>query len=145
MRKPVIEIEWPKIEIIVEAVALDYNKKYAEQFFESLPFKTIQLHAMVTGELIYSYCPLNPIENMHLAEKRLRIHKLPPGYISWGGLGLVGIKYGPCTEPLRTQPIAQIPERFHVDLKRAGRATWEAMFNTKEKLIVEFRKKGGGR
>ena len=144
MKNPIIEIEWPKLGITLEATFLNYNRRFSEHFWNSLPFKTVQLHAMVTGEDMYSYCPVSPIEYMHLVEKRLPIDEQPVGYIGWSALGLVAIVYGPCTEPLRTQPIAQIPKRFHADLKWAGRAAWEAIFNTKEKLIVEFRKKGGG-
>ena len=136
-------VEWPSLGIRLEAKPLPYNQKFFEHFWKSLPFKTIQLHAMVTGEDMYSYCPVSPIECMHLVEKRLPINECPPGYITWSALGLVAVVYGPCTEPLRTQPIAEIPKRFHEDLKRAGRATWESIFNTKEKLVVEFRRKGG--
>jgi len=141
MSKQVMEIYWPKIGITIEAEPLNYNKKFFEKFWESLPFKTLQLHAMVTGEDMYSYCPVSPVEYMHLVEKRLPINEVPPGYVTWSGLGLVAVVYGPCTEPLRTQPIAKIPKRLHADLKRAGRAAWESIFITKEKLLVEFRKK----
>lgn len=140
----VMEIQWPNIGITVEAVPLDYNIKFAEKFWENLPFKTIQLHAMVTGEDMYSYCPVSPVEYMHLVEKRIPIMDVPPGYITWSGLGLVAVVYGPCSEPLNTQPIAVIPERFHADLKRAGQAAWNSIYITKEKLIAEFRTKGGG-
>jgi len=142
MSKKTIEVKWPKLGISVEAEFLPYNRKFSEQFWKSLPFKTVQLHAMVTGEDMYSYCPVSPIEYMDLVEKRLPINEVPPGYITWSGLGLLAMVYGPCTEPLRTQPIAKVPKRFHEDLKKAGRAAWESIFNTKEKLIVEFRKKG---
>jgi len=141
MSKQVMEIHWSKIGITIEAEPLAYNKKFFEKFWDSLPFKTLQLHAMVTGEDMYSYCPVSPVEYMHLVEKRLPINEVPPGYVTWSGLGLVAGVYGPCTEPLRTQPIARIPERLHGNLKQAGRAAWESIFITKEKLLVEFRKK----
>lgn len=143
--KKIFQVEWPKLGIRLEAAPLPYNQKFFEHFWNSLPFKTIQLHAMVTGEDMYSYCPVSPIEYMDLVEKRLPINEVPPGYITWSGLGLVAIVYGPCTEPLKTQPIAEIPRRFHEDLKRAGWAAWDSIFNTKEKLVVVFKKKGGGR
>lgn len=143
MTSRIIQVEWPRLGIRLEARPLRYNQRLFEKFWESLPFKTLQLHAMVTGEDMYSYCPVSPIEYMDLVEKRLPINEVPPGYITWSGLGLVAVVYGPCTEPLNTQPIAEIPKRFHEELKRAGQAAWDSMFNTKEKLVVEFRKKGG--
>ena len=141
MSKQVMEIHWRKIGIMIEAEPLDYNRKLYEKFRGSLPFTTVQLHAMVTGEDMYSYCPVSPVEYMDLVEKRLPINEVPPGYVTWSGLGLVAVVYGPCTEPLRTQPIARIPERLHANLKQAGRAAWGSIFITKEKLLVEFRKK----
>ena len=143
--KKIFQVEWPKLGIRLEAGPLPYNQKLFEFFWRSMPFKTIQLHAMVTGEDMYSYCPVSPIEYMHLVEKQLPINKVPPGYITWSALGLVAIVYGPCTEPLRTQPIAEIPKPFHEDLRRAGRAAWDSIFNTKEKLLVEFKQIGGKR
>ncbi len=143
--KKTFQVEWPKLGIKLEAGPLPYNQKLFDFFWRSMPFKTIQLHAMVTGEDMYSYCPVSPIEYMHLVEKQLPINKVPPGYITWSGLGLVAIVYGPCTEPLRTQPIAEISKRYHEDLRRAGRAAWDSIFNTKEKLLVEFKQIGGKR
>jgi len=139
----IIEVEWPKLGIKVEAKALSYNRGLFDAFCDSLPFETIQLHAMVTGEDMYSYCPVSVVEYQGLIEKKIKITEEPVGMISWSGLGLVAIVYGPCTEPLTTQPIAQIPEQYHEDLKRAGRAAWESIFNTKELLVVQFRVKGG--
>lgn len=139
-----IEIQWPKLGILVEAEPLDYNVEFFGKFRGSLPFKTIQLHAMVTGEDMYSYCPVSPVEYMHLVERRIPIMDVPPGLVTWSGLGLVAIVYGPCTEPLTTQPIARIPDEFLSDLKSAGRSAWDSIYFTKEKLVVEFREKGGG-
>ncbi len=144
MEKPVMEIHWAKLGILVEAEPLNYSVEFFGKFWESLPFKTIQLHAMVTGEDMYSYCPVSPVEYMHLVEKRIPIKDVPPGLVTWSGLGLVAIVYGPCTEPLTTQPIARIPDRFLSDLKKAGRSAWDSIYFTKEKLVVEFRAKGGG-
>jgi len=138
-----IEVEWPKIGIKVEANALSYNRGLFDAFRKSLPFETIQLHAMVTGEDMYSYCPVSVVEYLDLVEKKIKINEEPVGMISWSGLGLVAIIYGPCTEPLTTQPIAQIPEQYHDNLKKAGRAAWESIFNTKELLVAQFREKGG--
>jgi len=141
MSELAMEIRWPKLGISLDAEALDYNKELYRKFWESLPFTTLQLHAMVTGEDMYSYCPVSPVEYMHLVERKLPINEVPPGYVTWSGLGLVAVVYGPCTEPLRTQPIAKIPESFHEELRKAGRAAWDSIFITKDKLPVEFRKK----
>jgi hypothetical protein len=134
-------VEWPGLGVKLEAGPLPFNRKLFDCFWRSLPFRTIQLHAMVSGEDMYSYCPVSPVEHIGLVERQVPIHELPPGSITWSTLGLVAIVYGPCTESLRTQPIAAIPKRFHEDLKRAGRAAWDSIFTTKEKLIVEFGKK----
>lgn len=138
-----IEIEWQTLGIKIEAKPLTYNRKLYDAFCNTLPFKTIQLHAMVTGEDMYSYCPVSIVEYQNLIEKKVKINEGPVGTVCWSGLGLVAIIYGPCAEPLTTQPIAEVPEKFHDDLKRAGRAAWESIFNTKQLLVAEFRVKGG--
>lgn len=139
----VLEIEWPKLGIKVEAKPLPYNQKYFDAFIKNLPQTTTAQHTLVTGEAMINYMPINAFEYTHLVDKQERISEVPVGSVFWGTLGGVGIKYGPCTEPLYTLPVAQIPEKYIEDLKRAGRAVWEAVFNTKELLIVEFKKKGG--
>jgi len=139
MDRMVMEVEWPKLGITVQAESLDFNQRFSEKFWESLPFETIQLHAMVTGEDMYSYCPVSPLEHQRLAEVAKPISELPVGQITWSILGLVAIVYGPCTEPLATRPIALIPERDHQKLKEAGRAAWNSIFFTKEPLGVIFR------
>lgn len=144
MDKQVMEIIWPSLRITVLAESLEYNQHLSRKFWESLPFNTVQLHAMVTGEDMYSYCPVSPVEHLHLVEKKIPINEVPPGHVTWSALGLVAIVYGECTEPLTTQPIAYIPEQFHQDLKRAGKAAWDSIYLTKQKLVVEFKRKGGG-
>jgi len=138
-----LEVEWPKLGIKVEAKALPYNRKLFDAFCESLPFETIQLHAMVSGEDMYSYSPVSVVEYQDLIERRIEISEEPVGMIAWSGLGLVAIIYGPCTETLTANPIAQIPEQYHEDLKRAGRAAWDSIFNTKELIVAKFSVKGG--
>ena len=138
-----LEIEWPKLGIKVEAKALSYNRRLFDAFCESLPFETIQLHAMVSGEDMYSYCPVSVVEYQDLIEKRIKICEEPVGMVAWSGLGLVPIIYGPCAETLTANPIAQIPEQYHEDLKRAGRAAWDSIFNTKELIVAKFSVKGG--
>jgi hypothetical protein len=138
-----LEVEWPKLGIKVEAKGLSYNRELFDAFCKSLPFETIQLHAMVTGEDMYSYCPVSVVEYQNLIENKIKINEGPVGSVCWSGLGLVAIIYGPCTEPLTTQPIALIPQKYHDDLREAGRAAWESIFNTKQLLVVEFREKGG--
>lgn len=139
----IIEIEWPKVGVKVEAKALPYNQKVYDAFCSSLPFETVQLHAMVTGKLLYSYSPTSIIEHMDKIEKRIKITEEPVGMVAWSGLGLITNVYGTVTEPLKTQPIAQIPEEFHEDLIKAGRAVWDAIFYTKELVVVQYRLKGG--
>src|SRR4030043_2234321 len=93
MSGKIFQVAWPKLRIKLEAKPLPYNQKFFEKFWESLPFKTIQLHAMVTGEDMYSYCPVSPIEYMHLVEKRLPIDEQPVGYIGWVAFGPVAFVY----------------------------------------------------
>jgi hypothetical protein len=142
MNKMTMDIEWPQLGITVTAESLDYNQRFSAKFWECLPFETVQLHAMVTGEDMYAYSPVSPLEHKRLAEVTNLISDLPVGQITWSILGLVAIVYGPCTEPLATRPIALIPEKDHTRLKQAGREAWNSIYFSKEPLRVVFRKRG---
>lgn len=136
-----MEISWPKLGITVDAEMLDFNQALAQKFWQTLPFKSIQLHAMVTGEDLYAYSPVSIVEYADLVEKRIPIDKMPVGYVAWSPLGLFAIYYGPCTEPLQSTPIACIPKRDHEKLIAAGRAVWNSILVTKDPIVVEVRAK----
>ena len=139
----ILEIDWPKLGIKVEANGLSYNQKFCDAFCQHLPFTTISQHTLVTGEALTFYVPWCGLEAVPLAERRFRWNELPVGNVIWGPLlGGMAIKYGPCTEVLWTMPIFRVPEQYLDDLKKAGRAIWEATFNTKELIEVEYRLKG---
>jgi hypothetical protein len=135
----ILEIEWPVLGARVRAEALDFNNELFAAFCQHVPFKTIQLHAMVTGEDIYAYCPGTVLEHQEKIEKRVRICDEPEGYIAWSGLGLVAIVYGPCGEPLSTQPIARVVREDIETLKYVGREVWDSIFNTKRLITAEFK------
>ena len=151
----ILEIEWPKLGIKVEAHGMPFNQKYLEALCQFLPFKSIQQHTLVTGEVMVAYCPVNAWEYAHLTDKKPQrdatiAEQFPVGFVSWGVLGSVGICYGVRTEPAlggyshlsQGGQIAQIPEKYIADLKKVGRAVWEAVFTTKELIEVEIRVKG---
>lgn len=137
----VMKISWPKIGITVEAAPLEYNRRLYDLFMEMAPFKTVQLHAMVTGEDLYAYTPRSIVGNTSLVEKRIPINEMPVGYVAWSVLGLFAIYYGPCTEDLASTPIAAIPASDHEKLIAAGRAVWNSIQLTKDPIIVEVSKK----
>jgi len=49
--------------------------------------------------------------------------------------------YGEVTEDLMNQPIATVNEKDLGTLKQVGKAVWNSVYYTKEKIIVEYRKK----
>jgi hypothetical protein len=133
-----MKIRWPELGITVEARSLPYNRALADRFWASLPFKTLQIHAMVSGDDLYAYGPESILDHAELIERRLPINEMPVGTIGWSVLGLFAIYYGPCTETLHSTPIAAISEKYHDDLKEVGRSVWDSVFTTKRKIFAEL-------
>lgn len=136
------EIEWPSLNARVDAeLFMDKNPDLCKVFWDSMPFETIQLHAMVSGEDMYAYCPVNEVEFHHKGRLPVVISEAPVGSITYSVLGLVAVYYGHITEDLTTQLIGKVNEEHLDTLESVGRAVWDSIYNTKKIIKVEFRQK----
>lgn len=137
-----IEMEWPSLNAKVEAeLFMHKNPELCKVFWDSLPFETIQLHAMVSGEDMYAYCPVNAVEFYNKGKAPVVIAKAPIGSITYSSLGLLAVYYGSITEDLKTQLIAQVKKEDLDILKSVGRAVWDSIYNTKKLIKVIVGKK----
>lgn len=139
MNEQFIEIELQPINIILRAKLLtDLNKELCELLLKYLPYKSVQCHSFVAGYQLYHYTPI--IESVSIVpETEERLIDQPIGRVSLSALQLMPIKYGEVTEPLTTNPIAQIVEEDIPKLKKAGKLVWNALYNTKELVYVTVR------
>ena len=143
--KYMFEMEWPSLEGKVKAeLFMDKNPDLCKIFWDSMPFETIQLHALVSGEDLYAYCPVNEAEFHQRGKLPVVLSEAPTGSVTYSMLGLVAVYYGVITEDLKTQLIGRVLRDDLETLKSVGRAVWDSIYNTKKIIKVIFRQSQEG-
>jgi hypothetical protein len=136
-----IEIHWGSLGKVTATLLDDKNPEICDIFWNLLPFKTFQIHAAVSGYMMYCYTPLNNARHLNKVKYRVNYVDMKVGTICASGTGLLTTLYGEVTEDLMNQPIATVNEKDLGTLKQVGKAVWNSVYYTKEKIIVEYRKK----
>ncbi|GAA5086407.1 hypothetical protein HNP84_003537 [Thermocatellispora tengchongensis] len=139
MRK--IEIVWPELDITVQADLDDRNPALADALWQSLPYRSLQGHALVAGHHLFHVAPIHSLLHLpahHKVDRRLE----PDGTVFCSRLQHLGIKYGALTEPMLATPVGLVREEDTARLAEAGRAVWESVYSTKRPVIAEVRRAG---
>ncbi|MFE9397032.1 hypothetical protein [Streptomyces flavidovirens] len=137
-----IEIAWPDLGITVTAELDERNRELADALWESLPYRSLQGHALVAGEHLYHVAPIHELVHMHPSHRIADRREAPDGTVFLSGLQHLGIKYGELTEPMPAAPVGQIRSEDIPALLKAGQAIWDAVYSTKKQILVEVRKAG---
>ena len=143
----ILEMEWPEINIKVEAEPLPFNQDLYEFFLDNLPLKGIQSHGVVSGRILYILnLKLKKFPTRRWMEFRMEdLSEEPVGRVSMfltaGKVGSIMAKYGYISEPMSYPTIAQVKEADIDKLVEAGEAEWEAIYRTKEIISVIYRAK----
>ncbi|MDG4858255.1 hypothetical protein P8605_08840 [Streptomyces sp. T-3] len=137
-----IEISWPDLGITVTAELDGRNPELADVLWESLPYQSLQGHALVAGEHLYHHVPIPKLLHTHAAEKIADRRDAPNGTVFCSALQHLGIKYGELTEPMPAAPVGRIRDEDIPALLEAGQAVWDAVYSTKKEILVEVRKAG---
>ncbi|MFE2169570.1 hypothetical protein ACFXB3_31635 [Streptomyces sp. NPDC059447] len=137
-----IEIVWPDLGITVTAELDGRNPELADALWDSLPYQSLQGHALVAGQHLYHHVPIPSLLHLHASEKIADRRDAPDGTVFCSGLQHLGIKYGTLTEPMPAAPVGHIRAEDIAALKEAGGAVWEAVYSTKKQILVEVRKAG---
>jgi hypothetical protein len=136
-----IEIAWPDLDITVTAELDDRNTVLADALWESLPYQSLQGHALVAGYHLYHAAPIPSLLHLH-GSTRIDRREAPDGTVFCSALQHLGIKYGTLTEPMLASPVGQIRAEDLEALNEAGKAVWDAVYSTKKPILVEVRKAG---
>ncbi|WP_419992655.1 hypothetical protein [Streptomyces boninensis] len=137
-----IEIAWPDLGITVTAELDGRNSELADALWESLPYRSLQGHALVAGEHLYHHVPIPKLLYTHPSEKIPDRRDAPDGTVFCSALQHLGIKYGTLTEPMPAAPVGRIREEDIPALNEAGQAIWDAVYSTKKEILVEVRAAG---
>ncbi|MCD2462685.1 hypothetical protein MBT42_03835 [Streptomyces sp. MBT42] len=137
-----IEIAWPDLGITVTAELDGRNTELADALWESLPYQSLQGHALVAGEHLYHAAPIPSLLHLgpdtRIADRR----EAPNGTVFCSGLQHLGIKYGTLTEPMPANPVGRIREEDIPALLEAGKAIWDSVYSTKKPILVEVCRAG---
>ncbi|MCC5479828.1 hypothetical protein ACFV2N_37565 [Streptomyces sp. NPDC059680] len=136
-----IEIAWPDLDITVTAELDDRNTVLADALWESLPYQSLQGHALVAGHHLYHAAPIPSLLHLH-GSTRIDRREAPDGTVFCSALQHLGIKYGTLTEPMQASPVGRIREADLPALNEAGRAVWDAVYSTKKPILAEVRRAG---
>jgi hypothetical protein len=136
-----VTIEWPDLTMSISATLLEEkNPELCDVFWSSLPFESIQEHAVVSGESIYCWAPIVTTAPVRTREKLI---ETPVGRLRYSQTtgNKLAMRYGPVTEPLaHTAPVCQVLEDDLEKLRLVGKAVWDSTFYTKKIIMVHFEK-----
>ena len=145
--KKSLGMRWPSLEAeVVVDLLEDKAPAICEAMWASLPFKSIQGHALITGDMLFATTPVTCLarENVQLFTQML------VGACFFGNSSQnFGVIYGEVTEPEGHSIWGQVrPEHIPI-LQRVGNATWDNLMlpwspngnspRTKQHIVVEYR------
>lgn len=138
----IFTISWPKYEKTVAAEMLeDQDPKLRQDFWDALPFRSIQSHAVCAG--VQMYCPFRLV-SLPSQPSYEPMNEQPVGRVNLElDFQYLAINYGPMREPVPALPIAQVKENDIRDIKIMGKMAWDNLLFSDEFLVVLFDKKEG--
>jgi hypothetical protein len=139
-----LKMSWPELgkEVLVEP--LKVNKELFDWFLENVPCKSVQGHAVVSGELTYTKdIPIcKPMTFKYRKLESMLLTEAPLGTVfinvSRGRAGVIMIKYGAITENMSYPVLGQVRKKDLGIAKEVGAMVWDAIYNTKKIITCRF-------
>jgi hypothetical protein len=140
MRK--IEIEWRSLgESITVTLNDEYNQDFTNPLWDSLPYRTLQGHALVAGDCFYHVPPVHGVLS-GTPDHKVDRQAMPLGTVLCSAAQHLTVKYGKLTEPMPASPIGQVdPEHLH-KLPDIGQRIWHSVYYNRSPIIAEVRRFG---
>ncbi|ARP72883.1 hypothetical protein LK07_27410 [Streptomyces pluripotens] len=138
-----IEIAWQSIGAKVR-VSLDEgrNAQLVEPLWASLPYQTLQGHALVAGDCIYHVPPAHDL--LHAVPDYKVDRKIQPdGTVFCSAVQHLTIKYGDLTEPMPTAPIGSVVPEDLDALPKIGQMVWDAVHGNGAPILAQVRRVNG--
>lgn len=146
-----IEIEWSfpndgaaaASKQVVATLEEDKNPGLCDLLWKYLPYRSVQHHALISGQHLYHY---DPIVESFFAEAKTKESRSrsPDGTVFLSYLQHLSIKYGFLTEDLPAAPVARVLPECLDDLKEVGRACWQSIYEDKGLVEVRVARRGEG-
>ncbi len=140
-------ISWPKLGLTCSMEPHIKNQFLYDWFISGLPYESVQGHAVVSGDLLYT-------KNITVPKMEFNYDKLetdlltdaPVGTVfinvSRGRVGTIMIKYSPAiTEDMPYPVIGQIASADLKTLHVAGNLVWHGYYDSKQYTLSQFKKR----
>ncbi|TMW71187.1 hypothetical protein [Alteribacter natronophilus] len=137
----IIKITWPSLKEEIKVKLLeDINPDLCEQIKNTLPFESIQSHAVVAGKQMY--CPYRLVTRLSDLTYE-NMNEQPIGRMNIElDFQYLAINYGPMTEPVPALPVGQILEEDIPNLMQVGEKVWNNLLYSDDYLIVHMTLEG---
>lgn len=146
-----IIIGFPKLGIELEA---DFQENEEPELCDllwknlSTPLDMVCRHPVSSGEEFSAEArpPKHPVKSgMNIGRRNWLYTTVPLGgviYAVTGGFGGLSLYYGQCTEPLqiRGSLVAMVHSEQFAEMKRAGKAVWDAQAINHKPLVINVRR-----
>jgi hypothetical protein len=139
-----LKCTWPELGLAVRFEPIADNKQVFDWWISCCPTRAMQSHAVVSGKVMYT---LNiPVNSAFPGDySKLKFHNIaetPVGmsgvFATFGKVASFCPKYGEITEPMCYPGFCMaVPEDIDT-LVRVGAQVWDAIYNTKKLIRVEF-------
>ncbi|WP_158736792.1 hypothetical protein [Alteribacillus sp. YIM 98480] len=136
-----IELSWPLLHETIRARLLtEFHADLCAEIRDTLPFKSIQSHAVVAGKQMYFPYRLLPSSKSFQYEK---MNAQPLGRINIElDFQYIAMSYGPMTEPVSALPIAQVIDEDIEKLCTVGEKVWHNLLYSENYIQVLMRESG---
>ena len=133
-----IEMDFVTQNITIRANLLwDENSNLCQQFLDTLPYTSIQMHTMVSGKNLYHLLPQLSV-NFSNTDKVVSRVNTPPGSLFIYYPRLIMIKYGQDYEDRHFPRIAEvIPEHMQY-LNEIGKLCWNNILTKQSPNVIKI-------
>ncbi len=138
-----VRMHWPQLKTAIRMMLADKeNPELADEFWQSLPFRCVQEHGVVTGKILYCWVPMISIAPVRYSEwhSKARVGRV---FYSQGTGNKVIVNYGRATEDIGAPVLGAVVKEDLDKLDPVGRRSWESTYITKEIIEVVFERQEG--
>ncbi|UNI13845.1 hypothetical protein JDV02_000544 [Purpureocillium takamizusanense] len=132
-----IKIKWPQLDATITVdFTTGLNPGLIDLLFEYLPYRSLQNHALVSGDHLYH---LVPSERLIYTKADYTVPDRttePDGTVFLSGLQHLAIKYGTLSEYLPAAPCGNVVPQDIKKLREVGNSIWRACNETKQVIDV---------
>ncbi|PWY93562.1 hypothetical protein BO94DRAFT_614879 [Aspergillus sclerotioniger CBS 115572] len=131
-----LKIKWPKPNVTVTVRMNNSNPALVDILWDTLPYRSLQTHALVTGDHLYHLVPAERLIYTNPQYKAPDRAKEPDGTVFLSKFQHLAIKYGKVTEHHPAASVGTVIPEDLEKLRRAGKESWKSQLQHKEPIEV---------